>query len=416
MLADKLRAKIRADGPMPFEEYMDACLYDEEFGFFTTGPLRSVKDGDFLTSPEVSPWFGRMLARFVAKEQQRSGADPFLVVEVGAGSGSLLRPLMETFATSSSQPSSSPSGGGAERSEAEGVKESYQLPATSHQHEPTHVPPAKGRGDAERSDAGGLPYEFHAVEASPVARKALTELLGSDNVHTSPDDLPDTFNGAIIANELLDNLPCALAIRSGDAWVERRVGATDDRFGFVTAPARSEVAAWCDAYAGIVPEGGMVEVQLAATEWIESALQHIDHGVLVVIDYGGTAEELEPRRTQGTLRTYRSHHLGPDPFLEPGATDVTIDVNFTAMLAAAESVGASAELRRQDDFLSDLGLREQIREFRHRERDLARSGEAMQRLVVRSEATDAETLLHPRGLGDFRVLVARTDWPVGEIR
>ena len=114
MLADKLRAKIRAEGPMPFEDYMAACLYDEEYGFFTSGPLRSVKDGDFLTSPEVSPWFGRMIARFVAREQQRTGADPFWVVEVGAGSGSLLRPLIEALANSAAQPSSSPSGGGAD--------------------------------------------------------------------------------------------------------------------------------------------------------------------------------------------------------------------------------------------------------------------------------------------------------------
>ncbi|MCP3860890.1 MAG: class I SAM-dependent methyltransferase, partial [Phycisphaeraceae bacterium] len=95
MLADRLRARIRSDGPMPFEEFMAACLYDPDGGFFATGPLRSTRDGDFLTSPEVSPWFGRMLARFVAEEQTRTGADPFLVVDAGAGSGSLLRPLME---------------------------------------------------------------------------------------------------------------------------------------------------------------------------------------------------------------------------------------------------------------------------------------------------------------------------------
>ncbi|MEA3510554.1 MAG: SAM-dependent methyltransferase [Actinomycetota bacterium] len=368
MLADKLRTQIRDGGAMPFEEYMAACLYDEEFGFFTTGPLRSAKEGDFLTSPEVSPWFGRMLARWVAKETQRSGADPFWIVEVGAGSGSLLRPLIEEL-------------------------QDYS--------------PVNGRGDADRSDAGGPSYEFHAIEASPAAREALVELLGRDNVHTSLDDLPDRINGVIIANELLDNLPCALAIRSGDGWVERWVGATDDRFGFVTAPARLEVATWCDAYAGIVPEGGMVEVQLEATRWIRAALSHIDRGAVVTIDYGGTAEELEPRRTQGTLRTYRSHHLGPDPLLEPGATDVTVDVNFTAMMAAAESCGATAELHRQDDFLSLFGLREIVRDLRHRERDLARSGEAMERLIVRSEMTDAETLLHPRGLGDFRVMTAR---------
>ncbi len=372
VLADKLRARIRADGPMPFEDYMAACLYDREFGFFATGPLRSSKDGDFLTSPEVSPWFGRMLGRFVAKEQQRSGADPFLVVEAGSGSGSLLTPLIEEL---------------------------------------QHVPPAEGRGDAEErsDDAGGPSYEFHAIEVSPAAGAALTKLLGLANVHASLDDLPDHFSGVIVANELLDNFPCALAIRSGDSWIERWVGATDDRFGLVTAPARSEVTAWCDAYAGTVPQGGMVEVQLQAMAWIEAALSHIDRGVVVVIDYGGTAEELEPRRTQGTLRTYRSHRLGPDPLLKPGATDVTVDVNFSATVAAAQSAGTVVETHRQDDFLTSLGLRDELRGLRHRERDLARSGQSMERLVVRSEATDADTLLRPRGLGDFRVMVARAD-------
>ena len=348
-LAEALRARIEVGGPMPFEEFMAACLYDSDAGFFTSGPVRSVQEGDFLTSPEISPWFGRMLARFVRTE--RSFAEPpYRVVEVGAGSGSLIRPLSE--------------------------------------------------------DLGGEGYDYHAVEASPAARDALTDVLGEGHVHASLDDLPGHFNGVIIANELLDNVPCSLAIRSGDGWVERWVGATDDRFGFVTAPARPEVTAWCDAYAGTVPEGGMVEVQLRATEWIESALLHLNRGALVVIDYGGTAEELEPRRTQGTLRTYRNHHLGPDPLLEPGATDVTIDVNFTAMLAAAESADTIVEIRRQDDFLGSLGLRAVVSDLRHRERDLTRSEDAIQRLILRSEATDAETLLHPRGLGDFRIMVA----------
>ncbi len=394
MLADQLRSRIHADGSLPFETFMAACLYDPDGGFFATGPLRSTKDGDFLTSPEVSPWFGRMIARFVASEQERVGGSPFLVAEVGAGSGSLLRPIVEELAST--------------------------------------VRPAEGRGDAEErsDDAGGQPfpppqgevpteeaegveelhaprYDFHAIEASPAARAALANLLGTPNVHDSLDALPERCDGLILANELLDNLPVALAIRSGDGWVERWVGATHDRFGFVTATARAEVVAWCDAYAGAVPEGGMVEVQLEATEWIGRALARIGSGALVVIDYGGTAEELEPRRTQGTLRTYRSHHLGPDPLLEPGATDVTVDVNFTAMVAAAEATGATVSLHRQDDFLDDLGLRDVVRDMRHRERELARSGDGMERLIVRSEATDAETLLHPRGLGDFRVMIVR---------
>ena len=322
---------------------MAACLYDPDGGFFATGPLRSVKEGDFLTSPEVSPWLGRMLARF---------AEPFepeIVVDVGAGSGSLLEPMME--------------------------------------------------------ELGG--HEFHAVEASPAAREALGKIV--DQVHEAIDELPDRFSGVVIANELLDNFPVALAIRSEGGWAEKWVDATGDTFGLVTAEARSEVVAWCDAYAGTVAEGGMVEVQLAATEWVGAILNRIHRGALVVIDYGGTAEELEPRRTQGTLRTYQRHHLGPDPLLQPGATDVTVDVNFTALTAAAEGAAASVELHRQDEFLTELGLRDVVRDLRHRELELAKGDDAMARLKVRSEAIDADTLLHPRGLGDFRVMVARRE-------
>lgn len=354
VLTDKLRSRIETDGPMPFEEYMAACLYDPDGGFFATGPVRSVKEGDFLTSPEVSPWFGRMLGRFVeSRVRLHQSREPFLVVDVGAGSGSLLDPLMEQLAMSDRR----------------------------------------------------LETQFHAVEVSPAARVALGRIV--DQVHESIEELPERFDGVVVANELVDNLPVALATRSGDGWVERWVGATDAAFDLVTAEPRPEVIAWCDAYAGPVPEGGMVEVQLAAAGWIRDVFGRLGHGAVVVIDYGGTAEELEPRRTQGTLRTYQRHHLGPDPLLEPGATDVTVDVNFTGLIAAAEAAGADVELHRQDDFLEQLGLRDIVRDLRHDELDLARGQDAMARLKVRSEWTDADTLLHPRGLGDFRVMVAQ---------
>jgi len=381
VLAAKLRARIAADGPMPFEQYMAACLYDPDGGFFTTGPLRSVKEGDFLTSPEVSPWFGRTLGKFIESQvASHQAQDPFLVVDVGAGSGSLLKPLMSHLASTSGE-----GAGGEAAVDAESVS------------------PPFGGSSAEGGEGG---YSFHAVEASPAARQVLGSLLDPDHVHETIDDLPERFDGVIIANELLDNFPVALAVRSADGWVERWVGATETAFELVTAEARPEVVAWCDAYAGKVQEGGMVEIELAATDWVSAVVDRLERGALVVVDYGGTAEELEPRRTQGTLRTYQRHHLGPDPLLEPGATDVTVDVNFTALIAAAEAAGATVKLHRQDDFLAGLGLRDVVKGLRHRELDLAKGDDAMARLKVRSEATDARTLLHPRGLGDFRVMVA----------
>jgi SAM-dependent MidA family methyltransferase len=128
---------------------------------------------------------------------------------------------------------------------------------------------------------------------------------------------------------------------------------------------------------------------------------------VVLIDFGDLAENLAPRRREGTLRTYRSHHLGPHPLDEPGATDITADVNFSALIAIAEAAGAKVDLHRQDDFLASLGLRQRLAELRRAELELARSGHVEERLQARNLVNEAQTLLHPRGLGDFRVLVAR---------
>jgi SAM-dependent MidA family methyltransferase len=334
---------------MPFERFMELALYDATGGFFGSGPLRSVKAGDFLTSPEVSPWFGRILARYI-DSRTAAFAAPFSIVEAGAGSGSLLRPLLAAL----------------------------QRPAE----------------------------KVVAVEASPAARVNLGE-LGVDVV-ADLAALAVPFTGFVIANELLDNLPMRLAARHGDQWEERWVGATAaNGLELVSAPARSDTLEWLAAYAGPVADGGVVEVQLEAQRWLRQAISLVEVGSIVIIDYGATAEELAPRRAIGTLRTYRNHHLGPDPLLEPGATDITADVNFTALVDAALQAGAVATLHRQDDFLAAYGLRDVMADLRSRELELARGTDTMARLEVRSELKDAETLLHPRGLGDFRVLEVR---------
>ena len=343
-LEQRIRREIEATGPMPFEVFMGAALYDPDGGFFTTGKLRSERGGDFLTSPEVSALFGETLSRFVEQERERVG-QPFEVVEVAAGSGSLIGPLMEA-----------------------------------------------------------IDVEVWAVEASPAAREALGLLLDPGRVSS---DLPDRIRGVIIANELIDNLPMALAQKVEGGWRERWVGVDGEALAMVDAHARAEVLEWLAAYAGDVPDGGWVEVQLAAGTWLRDVLHRLESGSVIVFDYGDTAENLIPRRQDGTLRTYRAHHLGPHPLDEPGETDITADVNFTALAAVAEEAGVIVELHRQDDFLTELGLGDRLSDLRHAELEAARGGDEMERLRLRTLKTEAETLMHPRGLGDFRVLVAR---------
>ncbi len=347
VLRDRIVSLIASDGPIPFERFMEMALYDTDDGFFSATSLRSQKAGDFLTSPEVSSLFGETLARFVDRERQRIG-EPFRLIEVAGGSGSLLGPLLEVE-----------------------------------------------------------PFEAWAVEVSPAAREALGGVVGADRVVASLADLGASVRGTILANELIDNLPMAVAQMTEGRWRERWVGLDGEGLTFVDAPPRREVQVWLSDYAGTVEEGSWVEVQVEACRWVERAVGLLEAGTLVVIDYGDTAENLAPRRRDGTLRTYRSHHLGPHPLDEPGATDITADVNFTALSDAARRAGAQVEIWRQDDFLARHGLRDQISELRFRELELARSGNEMERLQVRTLRTEAETLMHPRGLGDFRVMVAR---------
>lgn len=330
---------------------MELALYHPDGGYFTAERLRSVESGDFLTSPEVSPLFGETLAELVVRESTEAGLSLPMVVDVGAGSGSLLRPLLSIL--------------------------------------------------GERAE----PW---AVEVSPPARRTLGELVGERRVVESLEELPRKMAGVIFANELLDNLPMALARRKAGGWRELWVGEKGGRLGWVEAPTRPEVEEWLARFAGPAPEGGMVECQLAAQKWVTEALGRLVAGALVVFDYGDTAEGLESRRPDGTLRTYRAHHLGPHPLAEPGRTDITADLNFTAVAEAARAAGATVSLHRQDDLLEELGLTERIRKLRAQEAEHARAGDELRRLETRSLRIGAETLLHPRGLGDFRVLIARS--------
>lgn len=341
-LKELIRRRIEARGPVPFEDFMEVALYERGLGFFGADRLRSERGGDFLTSPEVSALFGETLAVHVARERDRIG-DPFEVVEAGAGSGSLLRALL-----------------------------------------------------------AATPVPARAIEASPAARASLSEIPGIE----VGEGMPERVRGVILANELLDNLPMALAQLVDGRWRERWVGWGDDGLALVDTEPRPEVASWLESYAGAVGDGGWVEVQIRAGEWLGAAIRSLEAGSVVVIDYGDTAENLVPRRADGTLRTYRAHHLGPHPLDEPGETDITADVNFTALLDVAARSGAEARLWRQDDFLADLGLRDRLSTLRRLELDMARSGQEAARLEARSRRVEAETLLHPRGLGDFRALVA----------
>ena len=189
-LAERLRDRIRRDGPISFADFMEAALYDPDGGYYSRGaPIG--EGGDFVTSPSVSPAFAATLARRFADDASVLEG-PLDFVEVGAGDGRFLADFRAALESD--------------------------------------YPAVAGR------------TRLTAVERGPAARKKLSA-LGLD-VRPDARELPErSVNGWIFANELYDALPVARVRGTTGALEELRVATEGERFVWVAAPAP---AAWMD--------------------------------------------------------------------------------------------------------------------------------------------------------------------------
>ncbi len=342
----RLVAQIDSDGPMPFDEFMRQCLYDPHGGFFTSGGVRAGEAADFVTSPEVSQWFGRLLGRWVGDTAPSPGTT---LIEVGAGSGSLLEPLMD--------------------------------------------------------EVGRWPGSVIAVEVSAQARGAISERVPGVSVVSSLEALLQGTDAVIVANELLDNLPARLVERIGQQWVEFMVVSLDGTLILEQRHADGYLSDWCDEMLGRVPEGALMTAQVGVDSWIRSLLSSSESVRACFIDYAGTTAELARRARADVVRTYHHQRSGFDFLDRPGTTDITVDVNIDVVRRAVAAAGGSVEVTDQRSFLLDLGAGDVLAELADREHELARAGDVMGQLTARSEATNLRALLDPGGFGGFPVFL-----------
>ena len=344
MLKDRIIERIRAHGPLSFEQYMEMCLYDAEEGFFSAGGVRPGTDGDFVTSPEVSPWFGRLLGRWVESQL----TDESIVIEVGAGSGSLMAPLIE-----------------------------------------------------ELGKRGELPEVF-AVERSVAAREALVSVAPAATVVENIEDLPRASHAVIVMNEVLDNVPYHLVERSESGWVEWMVVESDDALGVEPVPIGAPLGEWCDRFLG---EGspGLLTAQTGAMYLVDHLMRMHEDVSFCIVDYGAPTTDLARRRREDVVRTFSRQTSGVEWLDDPGASDITVEVNTDVVLATMP-VGSSVESQR--DFLHRFGAMDVLDALMERSHERARNGDVMGQLEARSDATGLRALIDPAGLGGFVVLTA----------
>ena len=92
-LVEHLRSKIQQTGPISFADYMEEVLYDPQFGYYSSLRIPIGAEGDYYTSSDLDPIFGKLLAKKF--ERMAEGFDSFTLVELGAGKGSLARHILE---------------------------------------------------------------------------------------------------------------------------------------------------------------------------------------------------------------------------------------------------------------------------------------------------------------------------------
>ena len=367
----QLAERMRAHGPLPFAAFMRECLYHPEFGYYSRPEARHF--GDYYTSVDVHPIFGRLLARQLAEMWHALDFPTrFLVVETGAGTGGLAAQVLD-FAVRA-------------------LPDFYQA------------------------------LRYVAVEQSPARRHAHAERL---EAHVSrgraisaaelPREIPE---GCILSNELFDALPVHRVLCKKGALHEmfvglRASGAGHDLVeGFPGSAMRSaeleerpgplsssEIEEYFLEQGITLREGQFAEAGLEVCRWFLDAGRRLGRGFVLTIDYGYEARELYgERHLRGTLLAYSRHRVSENFLDAPGEQDLTAHVNFTALDVWGGREGlARTGCVSQMAFLVGLGRANEFADLYAS--DASEVEKIRARLLLK-------TLLHPEGMGGtFQVCV-----------
>ena len=324
-LTECLIEEIRsAGGWIPFARYMDLALYAPGLGYYAAGAQKFGAAGDFVTAPELSPLFGRALARQVAEVLAQSAPH---VIEAGAGSGRLAADLLLALEA-----------------------------------------------------LGCLPETYQILDLSPdlIQRQRATIAGAAPHLQDRVrwlDTLPERFAGVLLGNEVLDAMPAHLVHWSDSDGQTRERGvalATNGGFCFedralcdaLTAPA-AQAREFCklsaDSAPGVTGEYSgdfLSEISPSNRAWVGEWASRLDAGAIILIDYGfPRAEYYHPQRAAGTLMCHYRHHAHGDPFYLPGLQDITVHVDFTTVAEAAFERGLSVlGYTAQSHFLLNCGI------------------------------------------------------------
>ncbi len=297
-----LAKRIRQQGALRFDEYMEQALYAPKFGYYECAEPVFGEKGDFVTAPGLGDLFARCVARFCSEVLTvlPGGA----IAEYGPGNGDLAQKVL-------------------------------------------------GRLDSP-------PSTYWMIERSTRLRH-----LHPQEVHHA-DTLPKGFEGVVLANEFLDALPARCFEVTDTGVCERMVSVhqESDELCWTLRDSKTIQNAAEKIFSEVgyrPPIGYRSEWRHEAyVHWLQELDRSMQRGLVLILDYGYPRREYyHPQRSDGTLRCHIAHQAHEDPLQRPGHQDISIDVEFSSLAELATEAGFDVMLfTSQAGFLLEYGLLE----------------------------------------------------------
>jgi SAM-dependent MidA family methyltransferase len=315
LLKGKIASQIASQGGwLPFSKYMEMALYQPGMGYYSAGAHKLGAGGDFTTAPELSPLFGAAICSTLLPvlESLKEKGLPTQILEFGAGTGKLASSILNRL-----------------------------------------------------HDLGFSLDRYDIIEISPDLAQRQQKHLGSivkelklsTQCHW-PAELPKNFKGIMLANEVIDAIPCDVIIYQNGFWYWYGVALKDGKFIWkVDSPVAQELLPE-SLLGGNFSEGYVTELHAPANAWMHQVAKHLDTGLFLTFDYGfPESEYYHPQRLEGTLMAHHRHHAIQDPFYLPGLCDLTTHIEWSQIARSALAENADdVYLSNQAAYLLDAGI------------------------------------------------------------
>jgi len=315
LLSNKIAAKIVSEGGwLGFSRFMEMALYEPGMGYYSAGAHKLGAGGDFTTSPELSPLFGAAICSTLLPvlEGLKAQGLPTQILEFGAGTGKLAQSILSRL-----------------------------------------------------NDLGFSLDRYDIIEISPDLAQRQKALLDKALADTGASTqckwlsaLPENYQGIILANEVIDAIPCDAIIFQNGFWYWHGVIFEDGKFAWKAGKPVEQNLLPESLLGGNFSEGYVTELHTPANAWMHQVAKHLHTGLFLTFDYGfPESEYYHPQRLEGTLMAHHRHHAIQDPFYLTGLCDLTTHVEWSQIARSALAENADdVYLSNQAGYLLDAGI------------------------------------------------------------